>query len=104
VAGHLAATAQPLASSAALFPVLAAGIIGAGVPTVAYIVGIRRLGAPQAAILATFEPVVGVTLAALLLAEQPTLVQAVGGVMIIGAGVILQLRPRAELSEHEAVS
>jgi drug/metabolite transporter (DMT)-like permease len=104
VAGHLAATAQPLASSAALLPVVAAGVIGAGVPTLAYIVGIRRLGAPQAAILATFEPVVGVTLAALLLAEQPTLVQALGGVLIIGAGVILQLRPRAELSEHEAVS
>jgi len=102
--GGLAGMAQPLASGAALWPVAVAGVVGAGVPTLAYILGIRRLGAPRAAILATLEPVVGVTLAALLLHEQPTLVQALGGVMIIGAGVLLQLRPRAEAAEHEAVA
>jgi drug/metabolite transporter (DMT)-like permease len=104
VVGQLGAIGQPLAGVDALWPVALAGIIGAGIPTLSYILGIRRLGAPRAAILATFEPVVGVTLAALLLSEQPTLVQAIGGVLIIGAGIILQLRPRAELAEHEAVS
>ena len=80
-----------------------AGIVGAGVPTVTYISGIRRLGAPRAAILANFEPVVGVLLAALLLAEQPAALQLLGGALIIVSGVVLQLRPRAELGEHEAV-
>jgi drug/metabolite transporter (DMT)-like permease len=103
VLGRLSALAQPLASTDALVPVLLAGTVGAGIPTVAYIIGIRRLGPSRAAILATFEPVVGVLLAALLLAEQPTNVQLVGGVLIIASGVILQLRPRAELAEHEAL-
>jgi drug/metabolite transporter, DME family len=102
--GGLAAVGQPLASDAALWPVVVAGVVGAGIPTVSYILGIRRLGAPRAAILATMEPVVGVTLAAILLGEQPTLVQAIGGALIIGAGVALQLRPRARAADHEAVA
>ena len=101
--GALGDLGAPLRSSAALWPVLVAGIVGAGIPTVSYIAGIRRLGAPRAAILANFEPVVGVLLAAVLLGEQPTLVQLLGGALIIVAGVVLQLRPRAEIAEHEAL-
>ncbi len=101
--GGTAIMAQPLASSAALLPVLAAGLVGAGIPTVAFIAGIRLLGAPRAAILATLEPVVGVSLAAILLGESPHPIQVVGGVLIIAAGVLLQLRAPGELAEHEAV-
>jgi drug/metabolite transporter (DMT)-like permease len=104
VLGRVADLAQPLASANALLPVVLAGTIGAGLPTVAYIIGIRRLGPSRAAILATFEPVVGVLLAALLLAEQPTPVQLIGGFLIIASGVILQVRPRADVAEHEAIS
>ncbi|HTE65384.1 MAG TPA: DMT family transporter [Candidatus Binatia bacterium] len=101
--GQLPTLAQPLASAAALWPVLVAGVVGAGLATYCFITGIRLLGAPRAAILSTFEPVVGVVLAAVLLAEQPTPLQLVGGALIIVAGIVLQLRPRAELAEHEAV-
>lgn len=101
--GALGQLAVPAQSAAALWPVLLAGLVGAGVPTVTYITGIRRLGAPRAAILANFEPVVGVALAALLLAERPAPLQLLGGALIIGSGVVLQLRPRAEAAEHEAV-
>ncbi|MDQ3149383.1 MAG: DMT family transporter, partial [Chloroflexota bacterium] len=38
--------------------------LGAAIPTLCFITGIRLLGAPRAAILATLEPVVGVALAA----------------------------------------
>jgi drug/metabolite transporter (DMT)-like permease len=79
-----------------------AGVVGAGIPTVCFIGGIRLLGAPRAAILATLEPVVGVGLAALLLGERPTIVQLLGGVLIIAAGVLLQLRAPDEVAEHEA--
>ena len=103
VIGGTAIVAQPLASSAALLPVLAAGLVGAGIPTVAFIAGIRLLGAPRAAILATLEPVVGVSLAAILLGESPHPIQVVGGVLIIAAGVLLQLRAPDEIAEHEAV-
>ena len=95
---------QPLAGFDAAWPVLLAGIIGAGAPTLFYITGIRRLGPPRAAILATMEPVVGVALAALLLAERPGLLQLLGGLLVIGAGIVLQLRPHADVGDHEAVA
>ena len=100
--GSLEALGQPVASSDAIVPVLLAGVIGAGIPTLAFITGIRRLGPSRAAILATLEPVVGVALAAWLLAEQPAAVQVIGGALILGAAVLLQLRPGVA-AEHEAV-
>lgn len=102
VTGQLAGLAAPLATDAALLPVLAAGLIGAALPTLAFITGIRLLGAPRAAILATLEPVVGVGLAAWLLNEQPAPIQLVGGVLVLVAAGILQLGGRTA-SEHEAV-
>jgi drug/metabolite transporter (DMT)-like permease len=93
---------QPLDSAVAFWPVLLTGVIGASLPTFLYITGIRRLGAPRAAILSTFEPVVGVALAAALLGEQPGPLQLVGGALIVAAAIALQLRPHAELAEHEA--
>ncbi|MBW3613123.1 MAG: DMT family transporter [Chloroflexi bacterium] len=102
--GPTIALARPLASFDALWPVLLAGLIGAGVPTVSFIVGIRRLGPSPAAILATLEPVVGVLLAAWLLAEQPTPLQLIGGAFILAAAVLLQLRPRGPVADHEAVN
>jgi len=104
VFGQLAGMAEPLASGAALWPVLVAGIVGAGLPTMAFIGGIRLLGAPRATILATLEPVVGVSLAAILFAAVPTPVQLVGGAFIIAAGIALQLRAGGEVAEHEAVA
>ncbi|HEU5324503.1 MAG TPA: DMT family transporter, partial [Candidatus Limnocylindria bacterium] len=100
--GTVGALGQPVASSTAFVPVLLAGVIGAGIPTLAFILGIRRLGPSQAAILSTLEPVVGTALAAWLLAETPTGVQLVGGVLILGAAVLLQLR-RGPRAEHEAL-
>ena len=35
--------------------------------------------------------------------EQPALLQLVGGLLIIGAGVLLQVRSPQEIAEHEAV-
>jgi len=102
--GQAAGLAQPTESWAAFLPVLLAGVVGAGVATFCFITGIRLLGAPRAAILSTFEPVVGVVLAAVLLAERPTPLQMLGGALIVAAGIVLQLRPQAELAEHEAVA
>jgi drug/metabolite transporter, DME family len=99
----IAGLGTPLASAGALWPVLLAGVLGAGIPTVSFIVGIRRLGPSPAAILATLEPVVGVALAAWLLAERPTSLQLIGGAFILIAAVLLQLRPRGAIADHEAV-
>lgn len=101
--GALGTLAEPFQSGTALVLVVIAGTVGAGIPTFAFISGIRRIGPPRAAIIATLEPVVGVLLAALLLAEQPAPIQLLGGLLILAAAVILQLGPGVEPSEHEAV-
>ena len=100
--GSLGELAVPASSAGALWPVLVAGILGAGIPTVAYITGIRMLGPSRASILATLEPVVGVALAAWLLGERPTPVQLVGGALIVGAAALLQLGSAP--ADHEAVA
>ena len=102
VIGSFADLGAPMASTDALLPVLAAGLIGAAIPTLCFITGIRMLGAPRAAILATLEPVVGVSLAAWLLNEPPAAVQLAGGALILIAAIVLQLGGRTA-SEHEAV-
>ena len=102
--GRLPEIGQPLASSAALWPVLVAGVVGAGLATVCFIGGIRLLGAPRATILSTLEPVVGVALAAILFGNVPTPPQLIGGALIIAAGIVLQLRPSGEIAEHEAIA
>jgi drug/metabolite transporter (DMT)-like permease len=104
VIGRLPEVGQPLASLAALWPVLVAGVIGAGLATVCFIAGIRLLGAPRATILSTLEPVVGVGLAAVLFGTLPSAIQLVGGALIIVAGIVLQLRPSGEIAEHEAIA
>jgi len=102
--GRLPEMGQPLDSVAALWPVLVAGVLGAGLATVCFIGGIRLLGAPRATILSTLEPVVGVALAAVLFGTLPTPLQFVGGALIIAAGIVLQLRPSGEIAEHEAIA
>jgi drug/metabolite transporter, DME family len=93
---------EPIRTTAAIWPVLLAGVIGAGVPSYLYITGVRRLGPPAASILATIEPVVGVGLAAWLLGERPAIAQLLGGLLIVAAGILLQLRPNADTADHEA--
>ncbi|MDP9271938.1 MAG: DMT family transporter [Chloroflexota bacterium] len=104
VTGQLTALAQPFASGSSLWPVLVAGSLGAALPTVLYVLGIRRIGAPRAAILAMIEPLTGVTLAALLLGEGLQPIQALGGAMILAAGALLQLGAGAGAAEHEALA
>ena len=101
--GQVAVLGAPLASTDALVAVVLAGLVGAAIPTVCFITGIRLLGAPRAAILATLEPVVGVALAAWLLGEQPAPVQLLGGALILAAAVLLQIGGRG-VAEHEAVA
>lgn len=71
-----------------------AGTVGAGIPTLAYLAGIRIIGASRAAILSTTEPVIGTLLAALVLSEVPVPLQLAGGALIVSAAVLLQLPSR----------
>lgn len=60
----------------------------------AFFAGLRRVGPSEAAILSTFEPVVTVALAYVVLAERLTAAQLAGGALVLSAVVLLQLRPR----------
>ena len=102
VTGSLGVLAVPLRESGAWLPLLFAGTIGAGIPTVAYMSGIRSIGASRAAILATLEPVVGSALAVLLLAEVPSPISVTGGALILVAAVLLQVGGGRAAAPHEA--
>ena len=67
-----------------------AGVFGAGIPSTLFLVGIRTIGGTRAGILMLFEPLVGVTLAALLLHETLLPIQVAGGAAILAAAVVLQ--------------
>jgi DME family drug/metabolite transporter len=80
----------PLHDGRALGLALLAGVLGAGVPSVLFLVGIRAIGGTRAGILMLIEPLVGVTLAAILLSEALLPIQVVGGGAILAAAIVLQ--------------
>jgi drug/metabolite transporter (DMT)-like permease len=80
----------PFDAPQALALAAVAGILGAGIPSTLFLVGIRTIGGTRAGILMLFEPLVGVTLAAILLHEGLVPIQVVGGAAILAAAVVLQ--------------
>jgi DME family drug/metabolite transporter len=82
-------------ASPSVLPLLAfTGIAAAAIPSLGFLTGIRLIGGTRAGILMLFEPVVGVALAAWLLAEGLEWVQVVGAVAILGAALLLQRSAR----------
>jgi drug/metabolite transporter (DMT)-like permease len=55
-----------------------------------FLAGLPRIGAARAALLSTWEPVVTVLLAAAILGDRLSIVQAIGGVLVILAVVVVQ--------------
>ena len=66
--------------------------IGLAIPTAAIIAGYRRMGPTGASIVMLFEPVVGVLLAALLIAERPSPLQLFGGLLILAGSALVNVR------------
>ena len=89
----------PLHDARALGLAMLAGIAGAGIPSVLLLVGIRAIGGTRSGILMLIEPLVGVSLAAILLHEAVLPIQVVGGAAILGAAILLQRR--APAAAHE---
>jgi drug/metabolite transporter (DMT)-like permease len=83
----------PLDSPEAWVVIIVAGVLGAALPTAALVAGYRRVGATRGAVLMLLEPVVGVLLAALWLAERPSPLQLVGGLMVLAGAALAQLSP-----------
>jgi drug/metabolite transporter (DMT)-like permease len=74
-----------------VLPLLAfTGLFCAAIPSMLFLTGLRRVGGTAAGILMLVEPVVGVGLAAWLLAERLSPIQVAGGLAILAAALILQ--------------
>lgn len=93
--GGLAALALPLSDPGLLALLLGVGLFAAAVPSTLLLIGIRWIGGVRTGILMLLEPVVGVGLAAALLAENLEPLQIVGGATILVAALIVQRGMRA---------
>ncbi|MGH2467517.1 MAG: DMT family transporter [Candidatus Limnocylindrales bacterium] len=93
LSGTLDSLAEPFRNPAAWPYLLVAGLLGAGLPSLLFLVAIRLIGPVRTGILAMLEPVTGSVLAALILGETLGPIQVVGGILVITAGVILQAAP-----------
>lgn len=80
----------PLGSGGLVLLLLAVGLFAAALPSFLFLTGIRQIGSVRTGILMLFEPVVGVSLAAVFLAEGLTPIQAAGGATILLAALLVQ--------------
>jgi drug/metabolite transporter, DME family len=101
--GSLDVALLPFRSPGALPVLLWAGLAGASIPTLLFLLGIRAVGATRAAVIALIEPVAGATLAAVLLAELLGPVQVAGGVLVLAGAALIQ-RGGEAAEPHEATS
>jgi drug/metabolite transporter (DMT)-like permease len=101
--GSLDVALLPFRSPEALPILIWAGIAGASIPTLLFLLGIRSIGPTRAAIIALIEPVAGATLAAVLLGELLAPVQVAGGVLVLAGAALIQ-RGGEPAEPHEATS
>jgi drug/metabolite transporter (DMT)-like permease len=88
--GGVAALTQPLDSLNVVLMLVGVGLFAAALPSVLFLIGIRWIGGVRTGILMLFEPVVGVVLAAIFLAEGLHPLQIAGGATILAAAFIVQ--------------
>lgn len=91
--GDAAAVLKPFGTPAVWPYLLFGGLVGAGIPSLLFLTGVRRIGGVRTGILAMFEPVTATVLAALILGEALRPIQVLGGALVLGAGVLLQRSP-----------
>ena len=70
--------------------VLLAGTVGAAIPKVLVLMGVRRIGGTRTAMVMLAEPVVAVVAAALVLGQPVTVAEVVGGGAILLAAALVQ--------------
>lgn len=97
--GTLAAATRP---SAVLAPVtnfgltglllLEGAVAGAAAPLL-FLAGLRRIGATKTAVLSLCEPLTATLLAAVMFRQLPAPTQVLGAVLLVGAGVAVQIVP-----------
>ena len=82
--------------------VLGVAVFGGVVAVSAFFAALSRLGPSDTAVISTFEPVISIGVAALVLSERLTPLQGVGGVLVLAAVVALaRLEPRGVPTDDE---
>jgi drug/metabolite transporter (DMT)-like permease len=94
MAGATGAPVHPDEISTAAWPgLIGVGVIATFVAIQTFYAGTKRIGAAQASLISTIEPVYTVILAAILFGERLTPVQLAGGALILAAVVLAQTSP-----------
>jgi drug/metabolite transporter (DMT)-like permease len=104
VVGDGASLIDSLGSAEAWLIIIVAGVVAAALPTVLLVAGYRRVGPTRGAVLMLVEPLTGVLLAALLLAEQPSPVQLLGGVLVLAGAALVQLAPASGVAPRKGLA
>jgi drug/metabolite transporter (DMT)-like permease len=78
----------------AWWALLGIGLVATALAMQAFYAGARRIGAAQASLVSTVEPIYTISLAAILLHESLTAVQLVGGTMVIVGVIVAQTGQR----------
>jgi drug/metabolite transporter (DMT)-like permease len=99
VAVLAAATGEPIVPwrvpGGAWYGLAGIAVFSTAVAISAFYAGTARIGAAQAALVSTIEPVWTITLATLLFAERLSTVQLVGGLLVIVGVIVAQTTPGA---------
>lgn len=88
--GGLSGLTLPLARTQLLPNLIVSGTLCAAIPSLFFLLAIRLIGGMRTGILMLFEPVVAVTLAAILLGESLRPIQALGAAGVLGAALLLR--------------
>lgn len=86
-------TATMPASAAGWASVVALAVLPSMIGISLLLAGLPRIGAAHASLLGTFEPIVTVVLAVVLLGERLTLVQTIGAAAVLAAVAVVSRRP-----------
>ena len=71
--------------------IVAIALVSTVLPIVTFFAGLERLGPTRASTLSTFEPIMSVVLATLVLGETISQLQVLGGALILAAVIICSL-------------
>lgn len=82
--------------------VLALGIVFTGASTLVYAALLRRVTAQAAGALTFLEPVAGILLGWAILEQRPGAATLTGGVLVVGAGIVVVVREPAEARVADA--
>jgi drug/metabolite transporter (DMT)-like permease len=92
----------------AWLPLVGVGIVSTAIALQTFYAGARRIGAAQASLVSTVEPIYTIILASLLFGERLTPVQLLGGAMVIIGVLVAQsgqlFARRVPAPSHEGVS